>query len=425
MSSETQSTKLPVMNFDKCTQQSTKRKKRHGESVPRIVRAVFCETSNCGKPNALFALITHPTGLRFENLYVHSKSLNQPKYKFLSQVLKNVDGVEYHPSNEHEHVIASNEAQPNSIMELVNVPRGTKLVKEEVKEKLKTETKDEPKNAIKAEDSFATAEEEDQTITESSVRSKNEYLEMLNDKKRQHKLDTLYGVRSLSTARLMVGHLPISFERDSVCIGGTLYPKTQGLLELLFKKMPNSAHVTRNDKEDYRNILLATNAHRKYDRATEPIRNAQSAKFEHLIAELLNISTSGKGVSPSSQMSKRTGKDVLLPQAWVTRQVVKAYYIFWDDANELVERLCLLMASQGVRNTSHNNEIMTVLEELREAGIITLEITTEKALDTFYTDLKTGRDLSIQNTEIISKLDTRLRALEYEREKASTGDGTA
>ncbi|XP_046466460.1 uncharacterized protein [Neodiprion pinetum] len=251
---------------------------------------------------------------------------------------------------------------------LVNVSRGMKLVKEEVKEELKTETKDEPKNEM--EDSFATAEEEDQTVTESSVRSEDEYLEMLNDKQRQQELDTVYGVRSLSTAGLMVGDSPISFERDSVRIGNTLYPKTQGLLELLFKKTPNSAHVSLNDRENYRNILLATNAHRKYYSATEPIRNAQSVKFKHLIAELLNISTSGKDVSPSSQMSKRTGKGVLLPQAWVTRQGVKTDYIFWDDANELVERLRLLLASQAAGNTSHNNEIMSILEELREAGII-------------------------------------------------------
>ncbi|XP_068990129.1 uncharacterized protein [Neodiprion pinetum] len=254
------------------------------------------------------------------------------------------------------------------LQELVNVSRGTKLVKEEVKEELKTETKDEPKNEM--EDSFATAEEEDQTVTESSVRSKDEYLEMLNDKQRQQELDTVCGVRSLSTAGLMVGDSSISFERDSVRIGNTLYPKTQGLLELLFKKMPNSAHVTRNDRENYRNILLATNAHRKYYSATEPIRNAQSVKFKHLIAELLNISTSGKDVSPLSQMSKRTGKGVLLPQAWVTRQGVKTDYIFWDDANELVERLRLLLASQAAGNTSHNNEIMSILEELREDGII-------------------------------------------------------
>ncbi|XP_046595310.1 uncharacterized protein LOC124294402 [Neodiprion lecontei] len=59
------------------------------------------------------------------------------------------------------------------IEELVNFSRGTKLVKEEVKEELKTETKDEPKKEMEAEDSFATAEEEDQTVTESSMRSED------------------------------------------------------------------------------------------------------------------------------------------------------------------------------------------------------------------------------------------------------------
>ncbi|XP_046740540.1 uncharacterized protein LOC124407973 [Diprion similis] len=238
------------------------------------------------------------------------------------------------------------------LQELVNVSRDTKPVKQEVKEEIKTETMDEPKNEMEseAEDSFATADEEDQTITESSAGLEDEYLITLEDKNRQNELDTLYGVRNLSTAGLMVG--------------STVYPKTQGLLELLFKKMPNSVHVTPNDKKNYKNILLATNAHRKYYSATEPIRNTPSAKFKHLIAELLNINIS----SPSS--SKRTGKGVLLPQAWVTRQGVKTDYIFWDDANELVERLRLLTASQAAGNTSHNNEIMSILEELREAGII-------------------------------------------------------
>ncbi|XP_046742530.1 uncharacterized protein LOC124409158 [Diprion similis] len=252
------------------------------------------------------------------------------------------------------------------LQELVNVSRDTKPVKQEVKEEIKTETMDEPKNEMEseAEDSFATADEEDQTITESSAGLEDEYLRTLEDKNRQNELDTLYGVRNLSTAGLMVGDSPISFERNSIRIGSTVYPKTQGLLELLFKKMPNSVHVTPNDKKNYKNILLATNAHRKYCSATEPIRNTPSAKFKHLIAELLNINIS----SPSS--SKRTGKGVLLPQAWVTRQGVKTDYIFWDDANELVERLRLLTASQAAGNTSHNNEIMSILEELREAGII-------------------------------------------------------
>lgn len=109
-----QSVNLPVVNFDRFVQQKDERKK-HGNLLPNTVRAVFCGPSNCGKTNALLTLITHPNGLRFENVYIYSKSLKQPKYKLLEQLLESVDGVEYFPFNEHEQVVAPNEAQPNSI----------------------------------------------------------------------------------------------------------------------------------------------------------------------------------------------------------------------------------------------------------------------------------------------------------------------
>ena len=42
----------------------------------------------------------------------------------------------------------------------------------------------------------------------------------------------------------------------------------------------------------------------------------------------------------------------------------------WDDPNELVDRLKLLAASAESGNTSHSNEILNIVEELREAGYI-------------------------------------------------------
>lgn len=108
-----QNVKLPVGNFDFGKE---KRKKRHGELLPDSIRAVFCGPSNCGKTNSLLALITHPNGLRFENLYVYSKSLNQPKYQFLKEVLEPIEGVSYLPFSEHETVVSPDEALPNSIM---------------------------------------------------------------------------------------------------------------------------------------------------------------------------------------------------------------------------------------------------------------------------------------------------------------------
>jgi len=45
-------------------------------------------------------------------------------------------------------------------------------------------------------------------------------------------------------------------------------------------------------------------------------------------------------------------------------------YVHWDDPNKLVDRLRLFKAShQGGHNT-HNNEMLSNIEDLREAGII-------------------------------------------------------
>ena len=48
----------------------------------------------------------------------------------------------------------------------------------------------------------------------------------------------------------------------------------------------------------------------------------------------------------------------------------KNNFMYWDNPNELVDRLRLLLASQAAGNTSLSNEILSIFEELYEAGII-------------------------------------------------------
>jgi hypothetical protein len=45
-------------------------------------------------------------------------------------------------------------------------------------------------------------------------------------------------------------------------------------------------------------------------------------------------------------------------------------YVYWDDPNELVDRLRLLMASTEAGNTSLNNEQLSIIKELIETGVI-------------------------------------------------------
>lgn len=112
-----QPAKLPVTNFDQIVQGTgLKKVKRHGSLLPNSVRAVFCGPSNCGKTNALLSIIIHPNGLRFDNIYLYSKSLEQPKYKFLESLLKPIEGIGFFPFNEHGDVIKPEDAKPNSLM---------------------------------------------------------------------------------------------------------------------------------------------------------------------------------------------------------------------------------------------------------------------------------------------------------------------
>ncbi len=107
--------KLPVANFDSIVEKE-ERKKRHGDLLPSSIRAIITGPSGYGKTNSLLTLLTHPNGLRFENVYVYSKSLNQPKYQFLKELLEPIDGIQYFTFSENEEVIAPENTLPNSIM---------------------------------------------------------------------------------------------------------------------------------------------------------------------------------------------------------------------------------------------------------------------------------------------------------------------
>jgi len=45
-------------------------------------------------------------------------------------------------------------------------------------------------------------------------------------------------------------------------------------------------------------------------------------------------------------------------------------YVHWDDPNELVDHMRLLEASRQADYNAHDNEMLSIIEELRETGII-------------------------------------------------------
>jgi len=53
----------------------------------------ICDSSNYSKTNVLISLLESPHN--FENVYVYSKSLQQPKYWYLENLLTSIEEIGY------------------------------------------------------------------------------------------------------------------------------------------------------------------------------------------------------------------------------------------------------------------------------------------------------------------------------------------
>ena len=94
-----------------------------------------------------------------------------------------------------------------------------------------------------------------------------------------------------------------------------------------------------------------------------PIKSNKEHKYKNIIAPLLvTHKTSGTSIG--------SGIKTNIPSAAkLTDNEID--YVHWDDPNELVDRLQLLDASRRANNNVHDNEILSIIEGLREAGLIT------------------------------------------------------
>lgn len=109
---------------------------------------------------------------------------------------------------------------------------------------------------------------------------------------------------------------------------------TPGINELLFMRQPNEDLITSLDVRNYKKI-------------------ADSCGFigdKKLKTQKLQTFLLGRGLLIDSNMKKD--------------------YVYWNDPNELVTRLELLHASKSAGHTRHNNEIVSIEEELKEGGYI-------------------------------------------------------
>lgn len=103
---------LPVKNHEE-----KETLKKHGNLFGGdSKRALIVGCSGSGKTNAMLALLEHPNGIRFENVYLYSKSLHQPKYEYLRKLMQPIKEVGYFEFENDEDIIPPHEIKKNSVI---------------------------------------------------------------------------------------------------------------------------------------------------------------------------------------------------------------------------------------------------------------------------------------------------------------------
>lgn len=202
---------------------------------------------------------------------------------------------------------------------------------------------------------------------------------------------------NVHTSEMILGNKQLDFNAkgDIVVDSTNIFPGTDGLYELLFKKDPDPNAYSKEDARTYVDLLHATNALYRGNDSDNQLQGVRSDKYKFIIKPILNKERKRKrtlsegrqklldAVEQAGVLNRsKSWTEPYFPPTSYTATTGSGFdgkltvenkpyrYMYWDDPNELIDRLGLLLASRRAGNTSHENEIASIEEELREADII-------------------------------------------------------
>lgn len=203
----------------------------------------------------------------------------------------------------------------------------------------------------------------------------NNYIEDLRSNKSGY--DTIYGIRiDPDSNKLLMGNAEVRFVGNTITFwrGNKKLKSVQAnseLYDLLFLKLPpvlrsESKTISHINIIVYGDILKLTNAvYRDYD-VKKGINDSRSKKYLEVIKPAISY-----GVKTRSKHEGHGIRASKLPTQKVFNYSRRAVdYVYWNKPKELVDRLRLLWSSKMAGHTGHDNEILSIIEELREEGIV-------------------------------------------------------
>ncbi|KAE9522670.1 hypothetical protein AGLY_016943 [Aphis glycines] len=276
-----------------------------------------------------------------------------------------------------------------------------------------------------------TTKKKDTLITsdgDSENESNSSFDNFLISNPKLQRYDKSYGMHyDLVNDQLKISDIPVTFDHGNLRLLDNYYPWTKGLWSLLCEKVPKN--MTIEDMESYYNILKTSKVYLKADgkpktsryfkwmNVVKPLYDRMKIEEKQLNEEVLKINNKVKTPSqlklkefdnflfsssakrrnivndttisnepfdfsssvisskfeepPTDQLFKFSLSPSVKKGSGLYKDVIPhTQLVYYDDPNELVVRLNLLTSSQNAGNTGVNNEIISIIEELRERNII-------------------------------------------------------
>ena len=152
-------------------------------------------------------------------------------------------------------------------------------------------------------------------------------------------VDKTYGIYD-KDGKFYIGNKEVEIKGDNIIIDNRAYQGSPGLWELIVARDPNRDLYNPIDHENYKRILIQTDAMQSEKNPNRPKSN-KGNKWKKVIKNIWNGVKKGRGVT-------------VIP----------------SDPNALLERLDLLLASQAAGHTGVGNELTSICDELKRQGVI-------------------------------------------------------
>ena len=184
-------------------------------------------------------------------------------------------------------------------------------------------------------------------------------------------LDLNFGLNTQNEKRkYKIGDKFVGFDGDDIMVEGERFKGTPGFWALIISKNPSPDDYTNEDKRQYRDLLIKSNAIFKDNNPeeTKPKGNYRGNKWKEIINpiwEEIKPKSTGKG----GKGGKGKGKRQEDPQPSTNGTGLK---ILPSDPNALIERFDLLFSSKKAGHTGVINEIVSILDELKRQGVISV-----------------------------------------------------